>query len=84
MFSYISNIVFTFILDERLLNLIAESDTITESVQRIVNEGQAPKVEQDENTEDGDGDIFGLAKRVYHTLQEIRDSNKKSSQKKQR
>ncbi|KAI9360301.1 vacuolar protein 8 [Pilaira anomala] len=70
--------------DERLLNLIAESDPITESVQRIVNEGQAPKVEQDENTEDGDGDIFGLAKRVYHILQKIRDSNKKSFQKKQR
>ncbi|KAI8070293.1 vacuolar protein 8 [Thamnidium elegans] len=70
--------------DKRLLNLIAESDLITESVQRIFNEGQVPKVEQDENAEDSDGDIFALAKRVYHILQQTRDSNKKSSQKKQR
>ncbi|KAG2229147.1 hypothetical protein INT48_000956 [Thamnidium elegans] len=55
-----------------------------ESVQRIFNEGQVPKVEQDENAEDSDGDIFALAKRVYHILQQTRDSNKKSSQKKQR
>lgn len=67
-----------------MLNLIAESDLITESVQRIVNEGEVPKVEQDENAEDSDGDIFVLAKRVYLTLQQTRVDNKKSSQKKQR
>ncbi|GAA5816134.1 Vacuolar protein 8 [Mucor flavus] len=70
--------------DERLLNLIAESDPITESVQRIVNEGQAPKAEQEENAEDSDGDIFVLANRVYITLKKTRVDNKKSSQKKQR
>lgn len=74
----------TLFTDERLLNLIAESDPIIESVQRIVNEGQVPKVEHDETNEDADGDIFALAKRVYLILQQIRDSNKKSSQKKQR
>jgi hypothetical protein len=72
-----------FFIDERLLNLIAESDPITESVQRIVNEGQVPKLEQDENNEDVDGDIFALAKRVSVVLQQIRESHKKSSQKKQ-
>lgn len=71
-------------LDERLLNLIAESDLITESVQRIVNEGQVPKIEQDENAEDSDGDIFALAKRVDLILQKTRGNNRKSSQKKQR
>ncbi|KAG2204305.1 vacuolar protein 8 [Mucor mucedo] len=69
--------------DERLLNLIAESEPIIESVQRIVNAGQVPKAEHDDTNEDADGDIFALAKRVYQILQQIRDS-KKSSQKKQR
>jgi hypothetical protein len=71
------------LIDQRLLNLIAESDAITDSVQRIVNEGQVPKLEQDENNDDVDGDIFALAKRVLLILQQIRESNKSSSEKKQ-
>lgn len=70
-------------IDQRLLNLIAESDAITDSVQRIVNEGQSPKIEQDETNDDVDGDIFALAKRVLLILQQIRESNKSSSEKKQ-
>lgn len=68
--------------DERLLNLIANSETITESIKRIINEGQKPKMEVGEEDAD-DGDIFALAKRVYNTLQQIRESNG-ASQKKQR
>ncbi|CAO0789851.1 unnamed protein product [Mucor circinelloides] len=68
--------------DERLLNLIANSDAITESIKRIINEGQKPKMEMGEEDTD-DGDIFALAKRVYNTLQQIRESNV-ASQKKQR
>jgi vacuolar protein 8 len=68
--------------DERLLNLIANSDTITDSIKRIINEGQKPKMEMGEEDTD-DGDIFALAKRVYNILQQIRESNS-TSQKKQR
>lgn len=68
--------------DERLLNLIANSDAITESIKRIINEGQKPKMEMGEEDTD-DGDIFALAKRVYNTLQQIRESDV-ASQKKQR
>ncbi|KAL7321291.1 Vacuolar protein 8 [Mucor circinelloides] len=68
--------------DERLLSLIANSDAITESIKRIINEGQKPKMEMGEEDTD-DGDIFALAKRVYNTLQQIRESNV-ASQKKQR
>ncbi|KAK4511233.1 uncharacterized protein ATC70_012447 [Mucor velutinosus] len=68
--------------DERLLNLIANSDTITESIKRIINEGQKPKMEIGEEDAE-DGDIFALAKRVYNTLQQIRESNG-ASQKKHR
>lgn len=68
--------------DERLLGLIANSGTITESIKRIINEGQKPKMEIGEEDAD-DGDIFALAKRVYNTLQQIRESNG-ASQKKQR
>lgn len=75
--------ILTLIIDERLLSLIAESEPIIESVQRIVNAGQVPKVEHDDTNEDTDGDIFALAKRVHQILQQIRESQK-SSQKKQR
>ncbi|CAO3624988.1 unnamed protein product [Mucor hiemalis] len=71
--------------DERLSNLIAASNSITESIQRIVNEGQGPKLEGDDTEQDVDGDIFALAKRVHSILQNIRESNKNNtSQKKQR
>lgn len=70
--------------DERLANLIANSNAITESIQRIVNEGQGPKLDQDETEQDVDGDIFALAKRVHHILQNIRESNTTSQQKNKR
>ncbi|KAI8636901.1 vacuolar protein 8 [Parasitella parasitica] len=66
--------------DERLLNLIANSNTITESIKRIINEGQKPKMDMGEDDTD-DGDIFALAKRVFSILQQIRDSNATSQQK---
>jgi hypothetical protein len=58
------------------LSLIANSDDITESVQRIVNEGQAPKMDQGEENGD-DGDIFALANRVHQILQQIREASQK-------
>lgn len=65
--------------------MIAASNSITESIQRIVNEGQGPKLEGDDTEQDVDGDIFALAKRVHSILQNIRESNKNNtSQKKQR
>jgi hypothetical protein len=63
-------------VDERLLSLIANSEAITESVQRIVNEGQTPKEDQGEENGD-DGDIFALANRVHQILQQIREANNK-------
>ncbi|KAI8072186.1 vacuolar protein 8 [Gilbertella persicaria] len=60
--------------DERLMSLIAHSTAITHSVERIVKEGQSPKAEQ--GADDGDdGDIYGLAKRVLNTLNEIKTNN---------
>ncbi|KAI7902308.1 vacuolar protein 8 [Cokeromyces recurvatus] len=67
--------------DERLLSLIAESKSIVESVKRIADEGQVPRM--DNNDENEDSDIYALAKRVYHILQQIGESNNRS-QKKQR
>lgn len=58
------------------MNLIANSNAITESVQRIVNDGQVPKVDQAEENGD-DGDIFALANRVYQILQQARDKSQK-------
>ncbi|KAI9486764.1 MAG: vacuolar protein 8 [Benjaminiella poitrasii] len=67
--------------DERLLKLIIESNTIVESVKRIADEGQALRMEN--NDENDEGDIHTLAKRVYHILQQNGEANNRS-QKKQR
>ncbi|KAI8967922.1 vacuolar protein 8 [Mycotypha africana] len=73
--------------DEKLIALIAGSDTIIESVQRIVDEGRQQSVsqgiseQQQQSNASDDGDIYGLAKRVYQTLQQIRESNEKTQRK---
>ncbi|OBZ87868.1 Vacuolar protein 8 [Choanephora cucurbitarum] len=59
--------------DTRLMSLIANSTQITQSVERIVREGQSPKAEHHEDSDEGD--IYGLAKRVMNTLNEIKSSN---------
>ncbi|KAI8354658.1 vacuolar protein 8 [Blakeslea trispora] len=59
--------------DTRLMSLIANSSQITHSVERIVREGQSPKAEH--NVDSEEGDIYGLAKRVMNTLNEIKSSN---------
>lgn len=52
--------------DERLLQLIASSHSVLESVERIMN-----KTEVSSNVEDMDDNIHVLAKRVHYNLQEI-------------
>lgn len=64
------------------MNLLANSNAIAESVERIVTEGQSPNTEHSDENND-EGDIYTLAKRVGQILQKIRESNNKS-QKKQR
>lgn len=75
-------IALTIFIDDRLLGLLAGSDAIADSIQRIVNEGQTPKLNQNYENND-DGDIYALAKRVSQVLQKIRESSNRS-QKKQR
>lgn len=70
-----------FLLDQKLLSLLANSDAIAESVQRIASEGQTSKMDGNENNDEGD--IYALATRVGQILQKIRESSSKN-QKKQR
>lgn len=65
--------------------MIGDSHPVLESVERIVNKGQASKSGQNEQSDDADDNINTLAKRVHYTLQQISSkefaSNKKANSK---